>query len=359
MKILLISPIYPSQTSPTNGIHVRRVHLLYERLGHQVDLVEYEKASGKLDKMKNMMRFMRDIRSALQSSRHDLINVQYPFIAAIPFRFTKHHAPVVTTVHGSDIVFNTALKKMLGGFTRHLLEESTAVIAPSEYFRELLLKRYDLEPARVVSSPPAGYDGRYFYPAEPAPGSQDGLEWVGFASRIVQGKGWQVALDAFLRAAEDPVMAKVGLIFAGSGPEEDQLKERLEGLGGKLAERIQWAGNLDEEQMGDFLRNLDIFLFPTLFEESLGLVAIESMACGTPVIASELGATRGYVEESRNGFLVPAGDVEALARVITDYFRLPGETREAMRQRANASVEGYEMEKVALTLDEILQTAAE
>ena len=283
MKILLISPIYPQKNNPAMGIYILRVHEMYEDLGYDVHLITYKGGVGKLEKLKQMKAFISLIKQHIKDSSYDVINVHYPFIAAIPFRFFKCKTPLITSVHGSDIFYNTRLKHMLGGFTKHLLKISDLITVDSTFFKNTLIEKHNLPGEKIRICPSGGFNSKYFYPIENRNfkqreskitdltrkkvsrkdelsndleydgksiegktwnnvsttgeetkpeiangrnGKQDRVRHIGFASRIVEGKGWKVLLNALseLQRRND---FPLELEMAGDGPDMNALKSEV------------------------------------------------------------------------------------------------------------------------------------
>jgi N-acetyl-alpha-D-glucosaminyl L-malate synthase BshA len=98
------------------------------------------------------------------------------------------------------------------------------------------------------------------------------------------------------------------LVLVGDGPERRATEAAVERLG--LAEHVRFLGKVDA--VADLLRAADLFLLASA-SESFGLAALEAMACGVPVIATQVGGLPEVVVDGESGALVPVGDVAAMA----------------------------------------------
>lgn len=133
---------------------------------------------------------------------------------------------------------------------------------------------------------------------------------VGFVGRLAPHKGIDVLLDA---VAGDP---RLTLRIAGTGPDEDRVRGRVRALG--LDGRVSMVGHLGQEHLPAFYGGLDVLAVPSLttpsWREQFGRVAVEAMASGVPVVASDSGALPDVVGGA--GLLVPPGDAGALRSAI-------------------------------------------
>lgn len=363
MKILLISSIYPTAEHPDYGVYVRNIHDLFLASGHEVTLIAFQRQGRRREKWDQLKRFYQKINQALDHQEaYDLINIQYPYLSALPIRLRLHkiRIPILVSVHGSDVFQNSLSKRLLFLPTLGILKKSRGIIVPSVFFREKMLSALDLKPGQFFVCPAGGFDGDIFFPLPPGsrsekivPSKEDpDTRRIGFVGRLTEGKGWRVLLEAFARLSHSDQVPNCHLIIAGTGPDESRILERVQEL--KMEDRVVLTGALKPRELAEFYRSLDLLVFPTMLEEALGLVGLEALACGVPVIASNLGAVPEYIVPGHNGELVKPGDAQDLETAITEFLgRSERERREYSRQ-ATDSVKNYEKRFVGKQLDHIL-----
>ena len=137
-------------------------------------------------------------------------------------------------------------------------------------------------------------------------------------------KGVSVLLKAWRQARAAGALQGMELRIAGTGPEELSLKAQA-------GEGVVFLGHQPRAQVLDLMKDAAALVFPSIWYEGFPLVPIEALACGTPLIASDLGAMSSVVEDQTNGRLFSPGDADALARILTHWLPTP-ETRRAARQ---------------------------
>ncbi len=220
-----------------------------------------------------------------------------------------------------------------------IVRRAAHVVCPSDYLRRLALG-WGVPPERVTVLPNPAPDVTGLGSREElrARWEMDGPTLV-FAGRLTAQK----ALDAGIEAAR---RAGVALVVAGDGPDGP----RLEALGG-----ARFLGPQPREAVLELLRAADASLLSSTWE-NFPLSVVESLAVGTPVIATDVGGVAEVVRDGENGLLVPAGDGDALAAAIERAFRAEG-LLDRLRAAAAPSVAGYSRDAVYDRLLRILEAA--
>ena len=170
---------------------------------------------------------------------------------------------------------------------------------------------------RPVEHVPKGVDVGVFRPDGPnrrAALGLDGQRVALVASRLVPIKNVALAVDAMsIVARERP---NLRLLIVGDGPLQAALENRVATL--ELTEQVIFAGRVEHSAMPEWYRSADLFVLPSEFDNSPNVV-LEAMASGLPVVATDVGGLRQYMQHGVNGDLVPAGDSTALAGAIARY----------------------------------------
>jgi 1,4-alpha-glucan branching enzyme len=224
--------------------------------------------------------------------------------------------PLVATVHATE--YGRRGGCLAGPVSPHLhaqearlLAAADEVIVCSEAMRAELRRAHPDAPAqpRVI---PCGHNA-------PAPDAAAGAASplalpprsadapvLAFLGRLVPEKGVQVLLTALPHLlARYPALT---LVIAGEGPQRPE----LEALAAPFGERVRFAGFLAGEAKAALLARADLTVMPSLYEP-FGLVALEAMMAGTPLLASAVGGLADIVTHGADGELVPPGDADALA----------------------------------------------
>jgi len=155
-------------------------------------------------------------------------------------------------------------------------------------------------------------------------------------AHLIPEKGGEVLLRAL---PELPPRIQAWIV--GDGPDADRLRGLAEELG--LSKQVRFLGNQDEVQR--YMQAADCLICPSLWQEAAGLVNIEALACGLPVVASRIGGIPEIVEHGRTGFLFESGRSDQLAAALRNLLDEP-ELREEMGRAARAvALERYSAER--------------
>jgi phosphatidylinositol alpha-mannosyltransferase len=293
------------------------------------------------------------VRRWLHDGRFDVIHIHEPASPSLGLLSCwAARGPIVATFHTS----NPRSRAMIAAYPilQPALEKISARIAVSEYARRTLVEHLGGD-AVVI---PNGVDVDFFARAEPRPewstppdGAADGGT-IGFMGRIDESrKGLQVLIKALPQIIE----ARPGtrLLVAGRG----DAQEALEPLPQHLRDRVEFLGMVSDEDKARLLRSVDLYVAPNLGGESFGIILVEAMSAGAPVLASDLDAFAQVLGQGAAGELFPVGDSEALAaaavRILGDASR-----RADLRARAAAHVRRFDWSVVAADILGVYETVA-
>ena len=147
-------------------------------------------------------------------------------------------------------------------------------------------------------------------------GHRDDL--VGFVGRLSEEKG----ILQFIRAIEIAARrdAKLGFVIAGDGQLKDEVRRYIDNLG--LGERVRMTGWVPHNDLPNLLNELKLIVVPS-FTEGLPGIMLEAMACGTPVLASPVGAIPDVITEGETGFILPDNSPESISKRIVDLVSSP------------------------------------
>lgn len=204
-------------------------------------------------------------------------------------------------------------------------------VANSEANRRVMLTSGPWLNPENVTTIHNGIDPRRYAVAEPAPlDLPDGSVAVGFVGRLVEEKGLAELAAAWRRLVPD--RPRLHLVIAGAGKYEGEFRRLLGD-----APRVHWLGFRTD--VPEVMRALDLVVVPSR-EEPFGIVALEAMAAGRPVLATRAGGLVEVVLDGETGRLVPPGDSEALAGAIVD-MTSNAEIRDRMGQAGAERVREY------------------
>ena len=291
--------------------------------------------------LRSTRRAAATLKRIVDKERPDVVhlhNIQY-FLGPLLVRMLNKRAPVIQTVHDTRYicprwvsklipshaspceyamgmncfrhgcypfhrtqasVIENLQKFMLVGWELALLRRMDRVLVPSAYMHDQL--RLNGVPAQRLEKMPL------FVPADFVPlDKPTNMPCIVFAGRIDESKGIRTFFDCLARLKTSAWTAQV----AGTGPFLREAKAIAETY--ELARRVAFLGQLPMESLVPVFQSARVVVMPSLMPESFGLTGLEALACGTPVVAFDSGGITEWLKNGVTGYVVPWGDVTALA----------------------------------------------
>lgn len=284
-----------------------------------------------------MVQYTRAFTAAIEeeigANRPDVIHGQHVWI--LPALAAGRGIPLVLTAHGTDLMGYDKWPEMRH-YAETAMDACSAVISISKDNCALLEEKFPQHADKIVMMR-NGYDPGVFYPEDVtrdevlstyvaegadsncAPVPDMGIEpgaWrdrkiVSFAGKLAHFKGVDVLLDAVAIIEQQERASGILVIIVGDGDERDALHAQAKELG---LQTVRFLGNVDQQALRRLYNIADVSLVPSR-REPFGLVAIEAMACGIPVIATNQGGLPDFVNDSVGALCEPE-DAADLARTI-------------------------------------------
>lgn len=354
MKVLVVSNMYPDNSHPFYGTFVKKFTDELEVIGIDYSKSVMYQSDNKMKKAINYILFYVKTYCKIIFNSYDIVYVHYASHSSAPVLLAKRikQFMLFINVHGSDVVPENKKQEKFQKYTVAALNMSNKIIVPSEYFRDYIVKKYDLNIASICVYPSGGIDTNIFYKKSSGElqefkqkyGIKDEIITFGMAGRIAEGKGWDTFLHAVSLAQKSKLHAN--FVYVGNGREEEQFNSLVKELG--IEDCLIHINLLPQDQLATFYSAIDFLIFPTKREgESLGLVPLEAMACGTPVISSDFAAPRYYINDQNNGYKFPVNDYDALFCIMKKVINID---MHEMRTNAQITASNYYTEKIRTVL---------
>lgn len=305
------------------------------------------------------------IERSFREGNFDVIHVHHPMMigSTACFLSWKYQVPLVFTYHTRyeqylHYIGMPGLKKAMPMYLRHRLKNCSLVIAPTPHIGEYLENIGISAPVRVL---PTGIMGDSFKPDEEAAmklrkslsGGREHLFCT--VARLAKEKNLEFLLES-LWFYKQAAGSNFKLVLIGDGPYRSTLVRRATELG--LSEEIIFAGKVPNEEIKNYCGASELFLF-TSRSETQGIVLLEAMAAGTPVLALEATGTEDIVRNGVNGYMTQmSGEEKTEGRAAQQAFAwklmdiLEKKELDILRQGAVDTACGYECSHVARKAEE-------
>lgn len=347
-RIFLISNMYPSKEYPFYGIFVKNTEEILRQNGYTTTLraVITKSKGSTVSKLRLYLKFYFEIlKGIFRVDEYDIIYVHFISHSAIPVLLLKLAVdkPLVLNTHGSDVFLRGRLAKVLGYCSFLVSRVAERIVVPSKFFRDVVIQKLDVPPEKIVVYPSGGINTDVF---KYVPKQLRKNKFIlGYVSRMSYLKGCDIFVKIIKKLTQVlPSEIQVKGIMIGDGEDRERCLALIKDYG--LEGRIECLGAMTPEEIARYYPQFDLFVFPTRLNESLGLVGLEAMACGTPVVASAIGGIKTYVKPERNGYLVDVDDVDGFVEAICKYINLSEKEKERIIANAYQTALKYDKDKV-------------
>jgi phosphatidylinositol alpha-mannosyltransferase len=359
VKIALVSPYdYPYPGGVTN--HVRHLYREFTTLGHEVRImapssnrnlerdevdvyrignVRRVPANGSIARITLSFRLARRVREVLVSEAFDVVHAHEPLMPSLPPTVLKYSDALnVGTFHayrGSYYGYFYGRPVLRRVFTK--LDARIAVSRAAKRF----VRQYFMAPYRII---PNGVEVARFNPdlVQPLPQFDDGRPNILFVGRPEKRKGFGYLLRAYPHIKSAFPQARFLVVGAGNW-EESPYRAYIER---HHMRDIVIIGRVSDEDLPRYHRTAQVFCSPAVSGESFGIVLLEAMASGLPIVASNIEGYAQVLTDGAEGVLVPPRDEHAVAGAVCRLLQDPS-LRQTMGEHGRVTALQYSWERVA------------
>lgn len=368
MKIAIVSATYPPYLGGTGNVCASHARELV-RLGHDVHIFtagdpassDCEAGSSAVYRLRPVLRLGNGVllpQLAWRLRGFDIIHWHYPFFGgeftALAAKLTQ--TPLVITYH-QDVILDGWMGRLVSVLeatvSKWALTSAEKILFTSHDYAQHS-KLYGQLPRGIVDALANGVDTERFVP------STQNLSYIKeepFIALLVAGLDaahYFKGVSNFLQAVAQT--DSVHAIIVGDGQLRPAYEQEAQQLG--LGERVRFAGRVSDADLPSYYQSADVTVLPsTTMGEAFGLVLVESLASGTPVIASNLPGVRTVVSEPDDGYLVRPNDVGGLAEKLCQMRDLSPQQRQAMGNSGRVKVvKLYDWRAIGRNLQLVYQT---
>jgi D-inositol-3-phosphate glycosyltransferase len=379
------SPLAQPGTGDGGGmnVYVRELSSALARLGHEVDVYTRRESPAQRDHVmvepglrvhhvtagpssalerdelaEHVAAYADGVGAALRcAGRPDVIHANY-WLSGLAGHRLKHEldVPLVTTFHTLERVkagATAAESDERAHVEAALISCADAVLASCAVEADEMVDLYAADRSRVHVVP-LGVEHAFFAPGDRAQarralGLEAGATWLVYAGRLQELKGTELALETLIDLRRRGRDAALAIIGGPSGRDGRVTLERLHARVGEagVIDRVRFVAPQAHHLLSTWLRAADVTLVPSR-AESFGLVALESLACGTPVVASAVGGLTTLIDPEVTGYLVTERDPASWADAVEG--AADPERATALSNAAVLRARTYTWRRAALTL---------
>ena len=331
IKIAIICNSYPTIKNNTNQIFIKNLvnelckqsikpdvyyNMIYDYWGN---------ASNQKSVLANLLKyavyFIGLLRLILRIRQYNVLNPHGVMISGYTAILLKRlfHLPVVLHIHGGDLNLYSTSSNLYKNIYNKTISESDKIIVNSNDIKSKVLNLTGVEKNKVkVVSPGISYN--IFFPManDKIINQKDSYHIdpnkvvLLFAGNAIKRKGLDILITA-LESLTKEQLSKITLIICSEGPEIINARDRLNQIP-NLKQSTLFIKKVQQYELNILYNIATLFIFPSR-EEPLGLVGLEALACGTPVVGSNVGGIPEYVN-NENGYLFDPNNPKELSKII-------------------------------------------
>ncbi len=291
-----------------------------------------------------------EIERKFKEGNFDVIHVHHPMMIGHTARYLswKYHVPLVFTYHTRyeqylHYIGMAKLKGIIPAYIKSYTKHCDMVIAPTPLMKEYL---EEIQPEADVRVLPTGLPEDSFKPDEKKAAklrkelAGDKKYLFCTVARLAKEKNLDFLLKA-LKRYKDVKGSDFSLALIGDGPERSELEKKVHRL--NLEEEVVFVGKVPNQEIKNYCHGSDLFLFSSL-SETQGIVLLESMAAGTPVMAVRATGTQDVVINGKNGYMTDVSEEEFSDKLMDI---LEKKEIDLLRQGALRTAGRYSCERIA------------
>jgi glycosyltransferase involved in cell wall biosynthesis len=365
-QVEVLAPSYRgSATSKIGGVLVHRFRYApapFETLTHDVPALD--RISGNPLYTATLPSYIAAGRAAAiriaREGKFDVAHAFWPIPHGIFGKAARNasRAALVSTFFSAELNWKGSARKVFAPIIRDIVTSSDAVTVISSFTGQRLREfAPNVETSTIPFGAAAVNKLDSSFGAKPRK-KEDPFELL-FVGRLVKRKGVDVLLRAVQQLKDD---SRLHVRIVGGGPEKDNLENLAKQLG--VANRVTFTGVIDSETIDHFFRECDALVLPAVITETgetegLGVVLLEAMGYGKPVIASAAGGIVDIVTDRETGLLSPPGDATALAATIRTAMDDPALMTDLAERGTRFADEAFGWDKIVADLQGVYKSAVE
>ena len=302
LKVLIISPFYPSDEYPSFGVFVKKLHqrIFLNRKTEFLYCVRRYPGTERIQKIISYIIWgINSLWTGLTCRQYDVIHVHtiYPagLLALVVGKL--RNKPVLVTVHGGDI--HNAIRHKITRWIALYIFRNAKYIQPVSMYIRSCIEQLDANLVDKMVVQCMGVDTTVFKPSDSCI-ETSGCCRIVFTANLVKKKGWKVAFQTVERLLKNGICCRLDVYGDGDQMPEAKLWVKQHHLNSD----IFLHGAVEQELVATALQSADLFLLPSQFYEGFSLAAAEALACGVPIVVSSKGALPDLATESSCSYAV-------------------------------------------------------